>query len=106
MRTLKSSEELAMLLGTEKLLVVQFGANSCAPCSAIRKKIETWAARANVAAVYIPIETFPELAAQAGVFTVPCLFVYAEGRLTVRESGYFSVEDVLAKAKRYHEMLS
>lgn len=106
MRTLKNSEELAMLLAAEKLLVVQFGAHSCAPCSAIRQKIEAWAARGNVAAVYIPVETFPELAAQAGVFAVPCVFVYVEGRLTVRESGYFSVEEILAKVERYQEMLS
>ena len=45
------------------------------------------------------------LCAQLGVFTVPTIFVYAEGSLTVRESGYFGLEGVLRKVEQYESML-
>ena len=106
MIVLNEPAELDLLLRENQLVLVQFGAESCAPCSAIRRKITDWNEdHAKIPYLYIPTEQFPELCAQLGVFTVPTIFVYAEGSLTVRESGYFGLEGVLRKIERYEEMI-
>ena len=106
MERLETEERFAALREAETLLVVQFGAVTCAPCTAIHQKLEAWLeGHPGAAGVYIPVEDFRALAAQEGVFTVPTVFVYVEGRLTVRASGYFSLEEVLAQAERYERLL-
>ncbi len=106
MQILNNETELEQAVQSGGLLLVQFGAETCAPCTAIRQKIETWQAEHQaVRFLYIPTEHFRELCAQEGVFTVPTIFVYAEGRLTLRESGYFGLNALLQKVERYETML-
>ena len=106
MITLIDPAELDLLLRENPLVLVQFGAESCAPCAALKRKIVAWnEEHAQIPYLYIPTEQFPELCAQLGVFTVPTIFVYADGRLTVRESGYFGLEGLLRKVERYEEMV-
>lgn len=103
---LKNPAELDRYLRENELMLVQFGAESCAPCLALKEKITAWnESHAKIPCLYIPAEQFPELCAQLGVFTVPTIFVYAEGRLTVRESGYFGLGALLKKAEQYEKML-
>ena len=106
MQILKTDAAFEALLQTERLLLVQFGAATCAPCKAIGQKLDAWLGEhPSVTAVYIPIEEFKALTGQLGIFTVPTIFIYAEGKLTVRASGYFSLEDVLRQLERYETLL-
>ena len=106
MQDLKKAEMLQELLETYPVLLVQFGSESCMPCQGIRNRVEDWQkGHPQVGGVYISIEMFPELAAQEGVFTVPCLSVYVEGKQTLREAGYFSVNQILSGAERYLTLL-
>lgn len=106
MNQLTDKTELKRLRRKNKLLFIQFGAQNCGPCIAIREKIDRWIeAHENTSAIYIPIEKFPEIAAEEGVFTAPTVFVYVDGKLTVRESGYFGLEDIFIKAEKYINLL-
>ncbi len=106
MKTLERSTELQQAICNEKILIVQFGSAACAPCHSIRNKIDTWCdAVKDVSSLYIPVEKFSELAAQSSVFTVPTILVYVEGKLTVRESGYFGLDSILQRVQRYRELL-
>ncbi len=107
MTILTQEEELDALRWEKPLLLVQFGTESCAPCKAIRQRIDDWTEEhPSVGALYISIEDFPRLAAQLGVYSAPAVFLYVEGNLTARESGYFSLNAVLAQGERYLGMLS
>ena len=89
------------------LVLYQFGSDSCAPCHAIRRRIEAWLpAHPGVRYQYLSLEEHPEEAAQNEVFSVPALLLYAEGKLVLRECGYFSVDAVLEKAIHYEQLLS
>ena len=106
MENLRAEEQLNILLQSSKILLVQFGAVTCTPCAAIHQKLEEWLpAHPMVSGIYVSIEKFRELTAQLGIFTVPTIFVYVEGRLAVRSSGYFSLEDILDQIDRYEEFL-
>jgi thioredoxin 1 len=46
-----------------------------------------------------------ELSAQMGVFTVPTVRFYMDGKLAVDESGYFSLDRMLDRMERYLKIL-
>ena len=88
------------------LLLVQFGSAPCTPCTAISQKLDRFLEEhRQVEGLYVPLEDFPEDAAAQGIFTAPAVLLFAEGRLTVRESGYFSLEDVCSRVLRYAELM-
>ena len=98
MEELMVEAELERRIREEEILIVEVGSRSCEPCGAIRGKLERWLVeRPEAAGIYVDIEKFPALTAQAGIFTVPAVLIYVCGHMTVRESGYFSLEQVLQK---------
>lgn len=106
METLKSPDSLPQILKQAEILILQFGSESCLPCHGIRWKLDQWQqSHPEAACLYIPIEAFGELAAQEGIFTVPTVLVYIQGKLTIRESGYFSLELLLAQVEKYRSLI-
>lgn len=101
MKDLKVDEDLMRLISNAPVCVLQFGDESCPPCAALRGKLERWMKdHPEMAVRYIPIREFPMLSAQMGIFSVPTILVYIQGKLTARESGYFSLEQLLDRLQR------
>jgi len=95
------TENLDELIAGSPLLVLQFGDDACGPCHAIRFKLENWSERKNIIARYVDIEKNLELCSQMGIFSAPTVAVYMDGQLVARESGYFSLDEMLRKVERY-----
>lgn len=104
MKNLENELELKKLISQEKILLVQFGTNSCAPCFSLKNKIDSWEFIDKIKSIYVSIEKFPEIAAQENIFTAPTIEVFIEGKLSIRKSGYFSLEEILSKIKYYLEL--
>ncbi len=86
--------------------ILQIGSAACTPCTAIRQRIERWIDdHPMVSYRYISIDDHPVTAAQYGIFSVPAVLVFVEGSLTIKESGYFSLDDVLVRTERYLSFL-
>ena len=103
---LQKEDQFSVFHNSHPLLIVQFGAQTCAPCGAIQDKIEYWRSRhAGTEFLYVPTDHFMNLCGQMGVHSVPTVWVYVQGKITLQESGIFSVDDLLSKVGRYHEML-
>ncbi len=99
-------ENIDSLIEQSKILIIQFGTSTCAPCVAIKEKIDRWSREYNdVVTRYIDIEMFPEIAANQGIFSAPTIVVFIEGKLTVREAGYFSLEEIFQKVERYMRLM-
>ncbi len=100
-------ENLKGLLRSHAIVLVQFGSETCGPCAAIRRKIEEWGKQhEKVQTLYISIEESPEIAAEYGIFSAPTVLLFVEGKLTLRESGYFSMNEVFRKVERYIKLLN
>ena len=107
MKEYNASHSFQEELEQDGILIVQFGSASCQPCTALRQRISLWQeAHSGVEALYVSLETYPQLAAQNGIFTVPTVLVYVNGQLTLRESGYFSLELMLRQVERYLALLT
>ena len=93
-----------------RIKLVQFGAPTCMPCVAIKEKLREWLdeKRAKGTAIeykYISVDQEPRKAAEAGVFTVPAIKLYIDGKVAVEDAGYFSIEGFKDKCERYIEMI-
>ncbi len=99
------TEDLNELISNEPVLILQAGDETCAPCHAIRQRIDEWASsRPGVTARYIPLRENSALCAQMGIMSVPAVIAYIDGRLTEQKSGYFSLDDILAHIERCLEI--
>ena len=106
MQLFQCTDNLVQLAAEHTVLLVQFGADTCAPCRTIQQRINRWTEQhPSVYSVYVPIETFPEIAAQESLFSVPTILVFVDGRRTICESGYFSLDKLLSQVQRYLDLL-
>lgn len=101
-----TSAELENLIKSKQDIIVQFGDERCLPCKDIKSKVKEWSMiRDDIDYIYIDRVSAPEIAASYGIFVVPAILVFIQGKLTLQKSGYFSLEDILTKTEQYLVML-
>lgn len=106
MEDLRIGESIDYLINTSKICILQFGDESCGPCFALRERIEKWLeTHPDAAGRYIPIRDNMELSAQMGILSVPTVSAYVCGKEVARESGYFSLDQILERIDRYADMI-
>ena len=106
MKDFQENEDLTELIHLS-VCVLQFGDEACRPCLALRNRMSQWLEKHSEATGrYINIRKFPKLSAQMGIFSVPIVLVYVGGSLTIRESGYFSLDEILRRSERYIQLLA
>ncbi len=100
-------EDIHTLIHQNSLVILQFGSETCMPCHAIHQRIDCWQKKyPDVLTRYVSIEEYPERTAQLAVFSVPAVLVYAEGHEALRETGYFSLDEILEKTERYIQLMN
>ncbi len=73
----------AEVLGSELPVAVDFGADWCAPCRAVRPVLDELAARyeGRLRIVTVDTETEQELVGRYGIVSIPMLYVFHQGEL-------------------------
>ena len=106
MVTLDNATNIRELIANTEILIVECGSVTCAPCTAIRNRIDDYiASHSKLTALYVEIAENRALCGELGVFSSPTILVYVEGSLTIRESGYFSLSDIFRRIDRYISLL-
>ena len=77
------------LLDRRGLVLVQFWAEWCSPCHAMRPEVERFAAEApsDIAVCAVEITVFPRTAEHFGVSSVPSLVILRDGVEVLRSAG-------------------
>lgn len=105
MITLKSEENLEKYINENNILIVEYTTNICSACSSIEYKIDKYIEKnEDVGGILVPLEMFPFLSSQKNIFSAPTIEVYINQKLTVRKSGYFSLDEILGKISYYKEI--
>lgn len=90
-----------MIVGTDKsfkaevleakgLVLVDFNADWCGPCQMMKPVVEEFGKENNVKIVSINVDDYEELSDSYGVYTIPCLVLFRDGKEIAREEGVVS----------------
>ena len=88
-------------------VAIYFYNDSCAPCVALRPKVqELFSAEfPKLPLVFINATKHPMLTAQYQIFASPTLLVFFDGKEYVRESKYIAMNELEQKVSRIYEMV-
>ena len=101
-----SIEELHRFQKQDGIAILEVASRTCAPCIRIRQKIDEWLKNyAAVSAAYIEIESVPEAGGALQIFTAPAVLVYIDGKLCIKQAGYFSLDEVFRQIERYLSLM-
>lgn len=88
------------------LVVLEVGNDFCSACPAINRKLAAQLQNdVRIGLYYISLNMEPTLAADLQIFSAPAVLVYVNGKLTIKEAGYFSLEDIFSRIYRYLDLL-
>ncbi len=76
-----------------ELLLVEFSSNGCAPCEAMKPIVEKLLSEDRFRGIKyeeINLSDYPEFSVEFGVFGVPTLIVFKDGKEYKRNVGYMS----------------
>ena len=85
-----------MMTQSERMVLLEFGAEYCAPCRAlapIMKRVSE--EREEIMVGVVDVENSPTIAAKFKVMSVPTVIALSAGKVTGRLSGKISYEKVL-----------
>lgn len=105
--SIHSQADLEQVSKGSPALLIYFYNDSCAPCVALRPKVEAMISEnfPKMDHSYINAAQFPELAASSGVFASPTIVVFFDGRENFRVSKYISIDELAGRIERYYGML-
>lgn len=88
------------------MLLGYFSAPDCGVCTALKPKVlEILQDYPEIESVYVNVREQQEAAAQHGIFTIPGILVFAEGKEAVREARFVHVDQLRDQIDRLHSML-
>lgn len=106
MQPLQTTAELQTLV-RHKPIVVEIGSIRCCACSAIAQKLSArYKDDPLVTCASLSLEAAADACAALGIYSAPAVLVYVQGKLTIREAGVMSVEDIARRIARYREIVA
>lgn len=98
--------ELYELIEANKMVLVYFGSNNCNVCVNIEPKIERMLKKyEKVKYVHVDVNESVEITAQNNIFTIPAVLVFINGKETIREARFISIEILSEEISRYYNLL-
>ena len=107
MINLTSHQELTNQIKSNQAVLVLFGGINCGICQAIKPQLEKLISQhyPEMKTVYADCQSYPELGAQASVFSLPVVRVYFEGQLFLEEVKAFSLGKLVADLERPYSLM-
>ncbi|MGB1109998.1 MAG: thioredoxin family protein [Gammaproteobacteria bacterium] len=94
--SIEALEPFQALLQDEPAVLAYFGGDNCNVCKLLRPKVFGLMAERfpAIRSVYVDAELSRELAAQYGVFTIPSVIAFFDGKETLRKARNFSMGEL------------
>ena len=103
---LNTLDEMDDFIKNNLIAMIYFESKNCIVCGALLLKIEEMIIEfPRLKISKVKVDKFTEAAGQFSIFTLPAILVYIEGKETVREARFISVELLEKTIKRYYNIL-
>jgi thioredoxin-like negative regulator of GroEL len=100
-------EELRQKVAGTPGIVVYFKNDRCAPCMALRPKVEELIIHQFPEMEFLIVDTVqqPLLAGEYNVFANPTILVFFEGKEYIRKSKYIGTSELEQEISRFYQMV-
>lgn len=106
MNEVDSNEAINRMINNDEMLLAYFGSESCNVCLAMKPKVEEiLKSYPEIKSVEVNVEKTVEVAAAYNVFTIPAILVFINGKETIREARYISIQELNDKISRYYNLI-
>ena len=94
-------------INSEPAVMCYFSHDECNVCKVLRPKIDEMQKNEfpRVKMIYCDTVKYPEIAAQRGIFTVPTILVFFEGKEFIRVSRNNSIDELKRQIDRPYQMV-
>ena len=101
------SQNIKETISREAAVLVYFKNDMCAPCMALRPKVEELISSKFPEMKFIVVDSVenPELNGEFQVFANPTLLVFFDGKEYIRKSKYVSIPELEAEIGRLYGMM-
>lgn len=106
MKVIKNENEVLNLIDSNEMCLIYFTGMDCGACEAIKIKVEKILTRfPKIKSAEINGEENIELAAKYGVFSLPILLFFIEGKESLRVGRNVDLLELERNIERYYEMI-
>jgi thioredoxin-like negative regulator of GroEL len=106
MDELCEKEIIEKAIKDSEMVLLYFGSKSCNVCNVLKPRIEELLKEyPKINSYQVDVEKSMEASAVYNIFTIPAILVFVEGKETIREARYISIQDLDSKVERYYNLL-
>jgi hypothetical protein len=103
MKIIENENEFQEFISIDKPTIIVFATHDCATCKPVEKKIDDRFKDINKAKVYLG--DMPTLKGSLGVFNVPVVCIYFEGKEFTRFIRVFGIDEIEEKLDRLRKFI-
>jgi len=98
--------EVEQIIQSNDAVMLYFSGANCGVCKVLHPKIEKAFSQYYplIKQIKIDVEQYPQIAGQFGVFALPTIVIYFDGKEFNRKSRNISVDGLLSEIKRPYEL--
>jgi len=106
MEILENLEQTDQFIDENPFVLLYLSRLDCGVCKSLRPRVSTMMESfENSRTAYIDLDRMPEATGRFSVFTVQAMLLFVQGKETIREARYVSVEELAGRIHRYYDLL-
>jgi len=105
MKSVESLAEIQEHIANEPFVLAYLSRPDCGVCVSLKPKvIEIVEEFSDATAYYVDLDAIPEAAGEYSIFTIPGILVFVDGKESIREARYVSVDQLVDRMERLHAL--
>ncbi|MBU3213781.1 thioredoxin family protein [Clostridium estertheticum] len=106
MKNLNSINDITDFIKENKFVMLYFSSDGCSVCDDVLPRIEELLKKQpKVVSGHVEIQNIPSVASVFGIFTIPAIIIFLEGKEIVRQARYINFLELKEKIQRFSEFV-
>lgn len=105
MNIVDSKEMIEEIIDNNLMVLAYFGSKTCGVCTDMKPKINQMLKKyPKIKFIYIDMEKSAQIGIEYGLFTIPAIILFVEGKESIREVRHISIQDIDGKISRLYDL--
>ncbi|MCB2305121.1 thioredoxin family protein [Clostridium estertheticum] len=106
MKNLNSIDDIKDFIKENKFVMLYFSSDGCSVCDDVLPRVEELLKKQiKVVSGHVEIQNIPSVASVFGIFTIPSVIIFLEGKEIVRQARYINFLELKEKIQRFSEFV-